>query len=278
MSARNSPLKEPKRILITGASSGIGAALAEAYAAPGVTLHPGGRDATRLEAVTQACRAKGAAVEPHILDVTERDGMAAWIAGAAGQGRLDLVIANAGISGGTGFADGGENEAAPSASQAEVERILAVNVAGVVNTVFPAISAMRRQDAESGIRGQIAIMSSLAGFRGLPGAPAYAASKACVRSLSEGLRGLCSRDGIRVSAICPGFVRSPMTDVNPYPMPFLMDADRAALIVKHGLARDRARIAFPWRLWAMVWLMTALPVGLTDPLFRRMPEKPEGER
>ena len=174
---------------------------------------------------------------------------------------------------------GDDGTVAPSKSQAQVERILDVNVSGVVNTVYPAIAEMRRVP-RTGIvpRGQIAIMSSLAGFRGLPGAPAYGASKAAVRSLGEGLRGLCGRDGICISVICPGFIRTPMTDVNPYPMPFLMSSERAARIVRRGLARDRARIAFPWRLWAIVWLMSALPVGLLDPLVARLPEKPAAER
>jgi short-subunit dehydrogenase len=120
-------------------------------------------------------------------------------------------------------------------------------------------------------------MSSLAGFRGLPGAPAYAASKAAIRSLGEGLRPQLARAQIRVSVICPGFIRTPMTDINTYGMPFLMEADRAAAIIKRSLARDRSRIAFPWRLYALVWLFSVLPPAWTDPLFSRLPEKPAAE-
>lgn len=261
-------IARPQSILITGASSGIGAALARAYAAPGTRLVLGGRDAGRLEVVARDCRDYGATVETAINDVTDRDEMARWIARAFARGALDLVIANAGISGGTGGAED-DAPARTGEAQDQVERIFAVNVGGVVNTVYPAIERMR----ESG-GGQIALMSSLAGFRGLPGAPAYGASKACVRSLGEGLRGSVARNGIRVSVICPGFIKSPMTDINPYPMPFLISAEKAARIIRRGLARDRARICFPWRLWAAVWLMSVLPVGLTDPLFSRMPEKP----
>jgi len=260
-------IAQPESILITGASSGIGAALARAYAAPGTRLVLGGRDPKRLEAVAADCRDRGANVETTLNDVTDKDETARWIAHAFARGTLDLVIANAGISGGAG----GENDAdAPKGeSQGQAERIFAVNIGGVVNTVYPAIEQMRKTGG-----GQIAIMSSLAGFRGLPGAPSYGASKACVRSLGEGLRGAAAREGIRVSVICPGFVKSPMTDVNPYPMPFLMSAEKAARIISRGLARNRARISFPWRLWALVWLMSVLPVGLTDPLFSRMPGKP----
>jgi len=263
-------IAQPTNILITGASSGIGAALARDYAAPGIRLVLGGRDRTRLGHVAQDCRARGAEVETGTVDVTAKDEMARWIADAFAHGPIDLIIANAGISGGTG---GNGEDAESSESRDQVESIFAVNVGGVLNTVYPAIEQMRKRKGVP-VRGQIVVMSSLAGFRGLPGAPAYSASKACVRSLGEGLRGSLARQGLRVSVICPGFVKSPMTDINPYPMPFLMPVEKAARIIRRGLARNRARIAFPWRLWAMVWLMSALPVGLTDPLFSRMPEKP----
>ena len=174
---------------------------------------------------------------------------------------LDLVIANAGISGGTDKAAGGEG-----ASQAR--RIFAVNLQGVINTVMPAITLMRARE-----HGQIALMSSLAGFRGFPGAPAYCASKAAVKAWGESLRGSLARDGIAVSVICPGFVRSPMTDVNPFPMPLLMEARHAAALIKRRLARNHGRIAFPWPMYLLVWLIAALPPLLTDPLLARMPEK-----
>jgi NAD(P)-dependent dehydrogenase (short-subunit alcohol dehydrogenase family) len=264
----------PGRILITGGSSGIGAALAHAYAADGVTLFLGGRDRDRLEAVAAECRNRGAAVFVGCLDVTDREAMAGWINDAGAEAPLDLVIANAGISGGPGIAPGGD-DTLPMEAPAQVRKIMAVNIDGVVNTVFPALDRMLGRAApENGVRGQIAIMSSLAGFRGLPGAPAYSASKAAMRSWGEGLRGHLARHGVKVSVICPGFVVSPMTAGNPYPMPFLVATDRAAAIIKKGLARDRARIAFPWPLAAVVWLLAALPPSWLDPLVRRLPEKP----
>lgn len=265
----------PRKILITGGSSGIGAALARAYAADGVTLYLGGRDLERLEAVAADCTNRGAAVFVRCQDVTDRVGMADWIAKA---GALDLVIANAGISGGTGCITGGE-DTVPGEDPAQVRDIMAVNIEGVVNTVFPALDGMLDGAAPaSGVRGQIAIMSSLAGFRGLPGAPAYGASKAAVRSWGEGLRGLLAGQGVKVSVICPGFVESPMTAANPYHMPFLTASDRAAEIIKKGLARDRARIAFPWPLAALVWLLAALPPSWLDPVVRRFPKKPAARR
>ncbi len=270
---------QPRNILITGASSGIGAALARAYAARGTILHLGGRDQARLDQIATECENLGARAITRNQDVCDRTGMERWIQEAWPIGPLDLVIANAGISGGTGRAGDAGDDRAPSEDVAQVREIMAVNVDGVVNTVFPAIDQMLKiKEPMSGTRGQIAIMSSLAGFRGLPGAPAYCASKAAVRSLGEGLRGLMAENQIKVSVICPGFVKSPMTDTNPYPMPFIMSSDRAAQIIKHGLAKDRARISFPRRLAAIAWIFAALPPSWVDPIVRRFPEKPRSER
>ncbi len=252
-------MKDPKSILITGASSGIGAALARLYAAPGVRLALGGRDGGRLGRIAADCRTAGAEVEAASVDVTDGAATADWVAAADSAAPLDLVIANAGISGGT--FGGGE-------SRQQAAAIFATNVDGIMHTVHPAAERMRTRK-----RGQIAIMSSLASFRGLPGAPAYSASKAAVRSYGEALRGSLHRHNVGVSVICPGFIRTPMTDGNGFRMPLLMEADRAARIIRYGLARNRARIAFPRRLYALVWLLGALPPSWTDPLFRRMPEK-----
>jgi short-subunit dehydrogenase len=116
-------------------------------------------------------------------------------------------------------------------------------------------------------------MSSLASFRGFPGAPAYCASKAMVRVWGESLRGHLAPSGVGVSVICPGYVESPMTAVNTFPMPFLMSAEKAARIIRRGLSRNRARIAFPFPTYLAAWLLGSLSPGLTDPLLRRLPEK-----
>ncbi|MEE8516021.1 MAG: SDR family NAD(P)-dependent oxidoreductase [Alphaproteobacteria bacterium] len=273
-------MKDPGSILITGASSGIGGALALAYAAPGVVLVLGGRNQSRLEAVATACRERGATVETRQIDVTDADAMAAWIAKADAAARLDLVIANAGISGGSFSAHGGADSGTDQTRQ-----IFAVNVDGVINTVLPAIQVLRaRAEAQPAtgakraipkptIQGQIAIMSSLAGYRGMPGAAAYSASKAAVKVLGEGLRGALRHDGIEVSVICPGFIKTPMTDANPFPMPFIIGPERAAAIIKRGLDKGKARIAFPFPANFLTWLATALPPGLIDPMLRRLPDK-----
>lgn len=249
----------PRSILITGASSGIGEALALEYAAPGVTLALSGRDDRRLAAAAEACRAKGAVVEAAAVDVTDRAAMERWLAAADARRPLDLVVANAGISGGTAGAGEGPSQ---------TRRIFEINVTGMLNTVLPAVRPMQ---ARAG--GQIALVSSVAAFRGMPGAPAYSASKAAVRAYGEALRGALAPSGIRVSVVCPGFVRSRITAANRFPMPLLMDADRAARIIRRGLAGDRARIAFPFPTYFSAWLLGALPPALTDPLVRRLPKK-----
>lgn len=252
-------MQNPKSILITGASSGIGEALARHYAAPGIQLSITGRDPERLERVAQDCRTDGAKVVTNLLDVQDSKAMAAWIEEIDTASPLDLVIANAGISAGTGR--GGE-------TSEQAKRIMSVNVDGVFSTILPAIERMKARRA-----GQVAIMSSLAGFRGFPGAPAYCASKAAVRLWGESLRGELISQGIGVSVICPGFVRSRMTAVNEFPMPFLMDAERAARIIQRGLSRNRPRIAFPFRLYAVVWTLALLPSLIIDPILRRLPQK-----
>ncbi len=252
-------MRDPRSILITGASSGIGRALALAYASPGSTLALGGRDPARLAEVARLARERGAAVGEAAIDVTDRAAMAAWIADSEARQPLDLVIANAGVSAGTG---GGEE------TEAQAKRIFDINVTGVLNTVLPAIPMLSQRR-----RGQIALMSSLAGFRGFPGAPAYCASKAAVRVWGESLRTDLGAKGVSVSVICPGYIATAMTAKNAFPMPLLMPADRCAAIVMRGLAANRARIAFPWPFYVLIRLVNALPLAWTDPLLARLPRK-----
>lgn len=204
-----------KCIVITGASSGIGAALAEYYAAPGVTLGLTGRSDERLRAVAAACKARGAAVETALMDVCEREALAAWLLEIDGKKPIDLVIANAGISGGSG------GHSVMGEEPEQLRRIMAVNLDGVFNTVLPLIPLMTGRK-----RGQIALMSSLAGLRGLPGAPAYSTSKAAVLAYGQALRGWLGMRGVKVSVIMPGFVRTPLIAANPFPMPFILEPKR----------------------------------------------------
>ncbi len=249
----------PRSILITGASSGIGRALARLYAAPGVRLAISGRNRQRLQDVALGCRDSGAEVSAECVDVTDAAAMNAWIARHDAVRPLDLVIANAGISGGGG--GGGED-----ANQ--TRNVFAVNLAGVLNTVLPVLGPMRRRGG-----GQIAIISSIAGYRGFPMAPAYSASKAAVKAWGEGLRGWLADDGVRVSVVCPGYVKTNMTANNRFPMPFLMDPGKAAEIIQKNLAKNKGRITFPWPMAFGVWLSVVLPAGLVETILKRLPKK-----
>ncbi|EDP61831.1 50S ribosomal protein L9 [alpha proteobacterium BAL199] len=251
----------PTTILITGASSGIGAALALEYAAPGVTLHLGARNTERLEAVAVAARAAGATVAITTVDVTDAESIRRWVIAADDSMPLDLIIANAGVSAGTSGLQGAEPDA-------QVRAVFATNLDGVLNTILPILPRMAARG-----RGQLALVSSLAGYRGMPSAPSYCASKAAVKVFGEALRGTVHSSGVKVSVVCPGYVRTPLTDVNDFPMPFLMETDKAARLIRRGLERDKARIAFPWPLAATVWLLQALPPAWIDPILRRLPGK-----
>jgi short-subunit dehydrogenase len=233
-------------IVITGASGSIGEALARDYAGPGIALALGGRDEARLQAVAEACRAKGATVDTGRIDVVDKEALAAWLTRFDEAHPVDLLIANAGIS--------IDNENSSIDDFSMIRETMAVNVDGVFNTVEPLIGRMIARG-----RGQIAVVSSLAAFFGLPYSASYNASKAAVRVWGESLRYVLKKNGIGVSVICPGFVVSRLTASAPFPMPFLMSTARASAIIRGGLARNKPRIAFPIGIKAAVWLGTVLP-------------------
>ena len=251
--------KHPSSVLITGASSGIGEALAMVYAGKTKNLAINGRDANRLKMVEAACKHKKASINCRTVDVVDQNGMRQWIETIDDSAPLDLVIANAGISAGSGSS--GETDR-------QAREIFSINFEGMLNTIHPAIDRMRQRE-----KGQIAIMSSLAGFRGLPGAPAYSASKAAARTYGEALRGALQRHKINVSVVCPGFVHTRMTARNQFPMPLIMDAERAALIIYRGLQGNKPMIAFPMASHFLSWFMGILPNRLTDPIMNAMPNK-----
>lgn len=247
-------MKNPNVILITGASSGIGAALAREYAEKGVKLLLTGRDAGRLADIEKDCRAKGAAVKIAAVDVTDKAAFEKLVNGWDDQEAIDLVIANAGVSGGAG---------------ALFESIVKTNIDGLFHSINPLIPRMRARR-----KGQIAIMSSMAGFRGMPNAPAYSVSKVAARAYGQALRPLLGRDNVGVSIIFPGFIKTPLTDVNDFPMPFLMSPERAAAIIRKGLSQNKARIAFPLPMYILTRLIAALPDAVADAILLRAPNKP----
>jgi short-subunit dehydrogenase len=237
----------PRTVVITGASGGIGRALALRYARDGARLGLLGRDRARLEETCEQCRKVGAEVRDGVLDVRARDDMGAWLADFDATWPIELLIANAGIM--VGSPGRGEIEAAED-SHAAIE----INVMGVLNAVHPVLPKMIARG-----HGQIGIMSSLAGFIPLADAPSYCASKAAVLSYGLGLRGAVEDKGVRVSVICPGYVDTPMIAQETGWQPFKMSAEAAADRTARGLAADRAVIAFPSVLATLSWIGGQLP-------------------
>jgi short-subunit dehydrogenase len=247
-------------IAITGASSGLGRALAIAYAHPGVTLHLGARSASRLAEVTATCRSLGARVTETLADVTGRTSMASWINSL---GQLDLVIANAGISAGPGRSN------AESARQ--INDIFATNVDGAFNTALPAIEIIAKQPiGPNGNRGRVVIIGSIAGLIALPTTPSYCAAKAALDFWVRGSAPNLARDAIALTLVRPGFIRTPMTARNPYKMPGIMDSDRAAAIIRSGLAAGKSSITFPYWFGIFARIGNLLPKAL----FNNVPRKP----
>lgn len=249
---------DPRSILITGASSGIGRAVAHAYAEPGRRLTLVGRDAARLDAVAAQCAAKGAIVDTAALDVRDRERMWQRLRELDAQHRFDLVLANAGIA--TGLRPGQLTEN-PDA----VRSAIGTNLFGVLNTVEPLIESMCARG-----RGQIAVVSSIAAIRGLPYSPAYCATKAAVHLYADSLRGNLEPRGVLVSLICPGFVHTPMNEKLVAAKPLAISDEKAARIIRRGLDRGRALIAFPRLLYLGARLISFLPARLVDRVMNRM--------
>lgn len=247
-------------VFITGATSGIGAALARLYAGQGATLGLFARREGELTRVAQSLA--GSRVATYAGDVTNaarmREAGADFIERF---GPADVVIANAGISQGADTA---------LAEDLPVFRdILETNVLGMVHTFHPFIDAMRAQR-----RGTLVGIASIAGFRGLPGGGAYSSSKAAAINYLESLRIELARDGVAVVTICPGYIATAMTAGNPYRMPFLMDADRAARLMVGAIAGRRRWYVLPWQMAIIGAILRVLPRPVLDALLARAPRKP----
>jgi hypothetical protein len=246
-------------VFVTGASSGIGAALAREYAARGARL---GLVARRKALLDELVGSLPGTHHSYPLDVTDRD---ALIAAAqqfeAATGGADVVIANAGISTGVLTEHYEDLET--------FGEVLKTNVVSLAYTFHPFIAPMRKRG-----RGKLVGIASVAGIRGLPGSEAYCASKAAAISYLECLRVELARGGIRVLTIAPGFVRTPLTARNPYSMPFLMDADAFARAAADAIAAGRSYTVIPWQMAIVAKVLRALPNWLYDRVMARRPYKP----
>lgn len=250
------------RVFLTGASSGLGEAMALEWARRhrGVQLGLVARRADEVERVAAACEALGARVSRHAVDVMDRDALWAAADAFAAAGPVDVVVANAGISVGT--LTGLREDAAA------FERILRVNVAAMFDTFTPFVPAMRARRS-----GTLAGIASVAGLRGMPGAGGYCASKAAAIAYLESLRLELAPDGVRVVTVSPGFVRTPMTARNPFPMPFLIDAPSFARAAVPAIERGVRYATIPWPMGIVSWALRRIPRPVYDAAFARVPRK-----
>lgn len=296
-------IKKGQNILITGASSGIGQALAIYYAQNGAkNLFICGRNEERLNETRVLCQKYETAVHTSVIDVTDRQQIKVWMEQCEKIADINLVIANAGV-------------AAVTETEENIYNTFNTNVFGVINTVLPAVKIyqerrerLSKQNQNSSLdqfiartkakkraffrdmfskkylgdigcelyksdRKAIAIVSSIAGYHGLPACPSYSASKACVKAWGAALRGRLKPFGINISVICPGFVKSRITDKNTCPMPFFMPAEKAAAIIAERIEKNIGLISFPWPLRFGAWLVSILPERLSSLIYNRLPEK-----
>ncbi len=263
MSAPPDPAKtrSPLRVFVTGASSGIGAALARHYAAEGAIL---GLAARRAEALAGLAATLPGEHAVYALDVTDAPALAAAAADFVARfGAPDIVVANAGVSAGT-LTEHTEDLAV-------FRRIMDTNVYGMAATFAPFVGPMLA--AGTGGRRLVGI-ASVAGIRGLPGAEAYSASKAAAIAYLESLRLEMRPHGLPVVTIAPGYIDTPMTEINPYPMPFLLPADAAAHRFAAAIARGTSYTVIPWPMGVVARLLRLLPNWLYDRLFVGAPRKP----
>jgi short-subunit dehydrogenase len=248
-----------RHIVITGASAGLGAALARHYAAADTVLCLIARRREPMQALAAGLPGR---FEIHALDVADLAALArAAQEACARHGAPDLVIANAGISVGTHGDD--------AADVAKLRRLLDVNVTGLAATLAAFAPAMRAAQ-----RGTLCGIASVAAFRGLPGAGAYSASKSAAIQWLEALRVEMAGSGVAVVTVCPGYIDTPMTQVNRYRMPFLLEADEAARRIARAIRARRRLAVIPWQMALVSLLLRALPGWLYDRLFARGPRKP----
>lgn len=259
MSPQPQPVwQNPATVLITGATGGIGSALARSYAGDGRSLILHGRDRERLTAIADECTELGARVRTLTFDLRDSEAAVQQLRAVSESEPIDLAIVNAGV---TQLIGDGEQVESFAAARA----VLAVNLDGALATVAGVLPAMRRRHS-----GQIALMSSLAALHGLARTPMYCASKAGLKAYGESLRLWLAPQGIAVNVVLAGFVRTPMTDRTRGPKPGIVDADRAALLIRRGLERNRARIAFPWWLASGLQSLAALPPPISERILRAL--------
>jgi short-subunit dehydrogenase len=243
-------------IFITGATGAIGGALAQHYAQAGVHLILQGRDENLLNVLAANCLGKGASVSTLLMDLRDIPALQQALADIAIQQLPDLVIANAGMNNHAGANQRDED-------WQDIEALLDLNIKSTFALVNSLIPAMRQRGS-----GQIALMSSLAAYYGLPVTPSYCASKAAIKTYGEALRGGLAREGIKINVIMPGYVKSAMCDAMPGPKLFLWTPEKAARVIANGLTKNQPRISFPFPLNLGTWLLSVLPPAFSERILR----------
>jgi short-subunit dehydrogenase len=232
--------------VVTGASSGIGRALAIALAARGARVGAVARRADRLDELTREVRATGGTIEAAACDIADRAATLAAVRGLADKlGPVDLMIANAGL---------GQTAGADPMNVPVLEQMVKVNLLGVAYAFEAVMESMLARRS-----GHLVAISSLAAYKGLPGSAGYCATKAAVNTYCEGLRIELHGRGVAVTCVCPGFVRTEMTAGKTHPMPLVMDADAAAARILNALRRRPKVYDFPWRMSLLMKLARWLP-------------------
>ena len=248
-----------ERIFITGASSGIGAALAKTYATRGAKLGLVARRETDLQQLANSLPCESIVISADVRDNKSMQNAANVFTERFGV--PDVVIANAGVSHGTATER--------SEDLATFEEVMDINVLGIVRTFQPFLAEMRVRRS-----GSLVGIASVAGFRGLPGASAYSASKAAAISYLESLRVELRGSGVSVTTICPGYIATPMTARNPYWMPFMMPAEQAAKKMILAIDGRRNFVVMPWQMAVVGKIMRILPNRLYDTLAAKSGRKP----
>lgn len=247
--------------IITGASSGIGWALAQTLAAEGCKVGLVARRREQLAALAGEIEKHGGTTAFAVADVAEREQTAAAIREVAARlGPVDLLIANAGV---------GAPTTIEPFNVGDIEKMFRVNLLGVVYSLEAVLPQMLERR-----RGHLAAISSLAAYKGLPGESGYTSSKAAVNVFMDGLRVQLRSKGIAVTTICPGFVKTPMTEVNEFKMPWLLTAEEAARRIVRALKRKRKVYNFPWQMALFMKLARWAPDWLLDRMMHTYNENP----
>lgn len=248
----------PLKIFITGANSGIGEALAIEYAKQGAILGLVARRKKELQILQKKLNGKVLIYEVDVTNINQ----CRWASEdfIAHHGAPDIVIANAGISTGTlteNFSD-----------IQTFKKIIDTNLNGVINTFYPFVQLFKKRE-----QGQFVGISSIAGIRGLPGSGAYSSSKAALINYLESFRVEMAPYKIDVTTIAPGYIKTPMTDVNDYSMPFIMPANKAAISFINAIRKKKKFIIIPWQMKIIGYLMHILPIFIWDFLAKKGPRK-----